>query len=251
MSKQSVLFLGAKPIGYQCLAYLIQNQEELGIQIDGVLTNDHKNFQTSESVSQLAEKNHITVYNNLDNLPTCDYLISVQYHEILKEKHITRARKLAVNLHMAPLPEYRGCNQFSLAIIDNKKEFGTTLHQIDTRIDHGGIIAEKRFPIPADCWVHTLYDLTYEASVELFTTTMPAIFSDNYSITPQHTLEEIRGSALHFRKEIQSLKQIDLQWDADKIKRHIRATYMPGFEPPFTYIHDQKVYFTTTWNPKP
>lgn len=67
--------------------------------------------------------------------------------EILNAEHIGHAKNIALNLHMAPLPEYRGCNQFSFAIADNKKEFGTTIHKMDTGIDHGNILFEKRFPI--------------------------------------------------------------------------------------------------------
>ncbi|MBK8684503.1 MAG: hypothetical protein IPN26_05660 [Bacteroidetes bacterium] len=75
-----------------------------------------------------------------------DFLISVQYHQILNERHIQKARTLAINLHMAPLPEYRGCNQFSFAILDQYPEFGTTLHVMDERIDHGDILFEKDSP---------------------------------------------------------------------------------------------------------
>ena len=65
---------------------------------------------------------------------------------------------------MAPLPEYRGCNQFSFAIVDGKKEFGTTLHKMEEGIDNGDIIAESRFDIPENCFVKELYELTYKTS---------------------------------------------------------------------------------------
>ena len=61
---------------------------------------------------------------------------------------------------MAPLPEYKGCNQFSFAIIDEVNEFGTTIHEIEASIDSGPIIAEKRFFINNNLWVKDLYELT-------------------------------------------------------------------------------------------
>ena len=40
------------------------------------------------------------------------------------------------------------------------------------------------------------------------------------------------------------LKKIDLDWSAEQIERHIRATYFPPFSPPFALIGNKKVFFT-------
>jgi len=250
MSKQSVLFLGSKPIGYHCLNYLIQHQDALNIEIIGLLSNDNAAFDSSLSLKKLAQAHNIPFITALKEMPISDFLISVQYHEILKAHDIAKAKILAINLHMAPLPEYRGCNQFSFAILDDKKEFGTTIHQMDARIDHGDIIAEKRFPIPTNCWVNDLYDLTYKASLTLFQENIANILSNQFSTKPQKDFENERSTSIHYRNEISDIKRIDLSWDKAKVERHIRATYMPGFEPPYTMIDNEKIYFSTTWNAK-
>jgi methionyl-tRNA formyltransferase len=247
MGKQSIIFLGSKAIGYECLAYLIAESEHLNIHIQGVLCNENSDSTVEFDLKKLAESNEIPVFSTPDEIPETDILYSVQYHKILKSQHIARAKKAALNLHMAPLPEYRGCNQFSFAIIDEKKEFGTTIHQLDERIDHGGILFEKRFPVPENCWIQQLYELTYAASLQLFKETLPGIVSGDYTVTSQQLLEQERGTCLHFRHEINSLKVIDLNWPADKIMRHIRATSMPGFEPPYVLSGDQKIYFSKQW----
>lgn len=242
--KKSIVFLGSKPIGYACLQHLIGIQESLKVHLAGVLTQQRNEFSGDSDLAALAGANNIPVFRSLDELPECDIIYSVQYHEILKQRHIDKAQQIALNLHMAPLPEYRGSNQFSFAILEGKEMFGTTVHRIDVRIDHGDILAEKRFPVPKNCWVKALYDLTEAASLELFRESLPEIIAGGYTLTSQRSLEEQRGSSLHFRKEMAALKQIDLSWDAEKISRHIRATAMPGFEPPYTMIGDRKVYFT-------
>ena len=117
---------------------------ELDLKVIGVLTQARKEFGGDNDLAGLATAHNIPVLNSLDELPECDFLYSVQYHEILKQEHINKATKLAVNLHMAPLPEYRGSNQFSFAIIEGRSEFGTTIHQMDARIDHGDILFQKR-----------------------------------------------------------------------------------------------------------
>jgi len=247
MEKQSLVFLGSKPIGYHALHYLIHQREQLHLDIKGILTNDNPAFSNHLSLKKLAMEYDIPVFNSLKEMPEADFLYSVQYHEILKEEDILKAGKIALNLHMAPLPEYRGCNQFSFAIAEDKKEFGTTIHKIDTAIDHGDILFERRFAIPEACWISELYDLTLNASIDLFIETISDIVNGTYTITPQQTLVAERGTSIHYRKEIDDLKKIELSWDCEKIERHIRATYMPGFEPPYALIGNEKIYFRKEW----
>jgi methionyl-tRNA formyltransferase len=247
MAKRTVLFLGSKPIGYHCFHFLLQQQSVLDIQVIGLLSNNNSRFDANLNLMALAAEFGVPVFEHPDAMPDADFIYSVQYHQLLTAQHIAKARIDAFNLHMAPLPEYRGCNQFSFAIIDGKTEFGTTVHRMDTRIDHGDILFEKRFPIPPNCWVETLYELTETASVDLFQSSLATLIRGEYAAIPQSHLEAERGTSLHYRKEINTIKEIDLTWEAEKISRHIRATSMKGFEPPYTFIGGEKVYLTRTW----
>jgi methionyl-tRNA formyltransferase len=241
---KKLVFLGSKPIGYNCLAHLISKREKLNVEIAGILTRQRIEFGEGNDLKRLANEHDIPVLNTLSEIPECDIIYSVQYHELLKQQHIEKAKQIAINLHMASLPEYRGANQFSFAIIDKKTEFGTTIHKIDSRIDHGDILFQERFPIPPECWVTDLYELTYNASLQLFRETLPTIIDGSYTLTPQKDLLEKYGCSLHYKDEIADLKKIDLDWDKEKIERYIRATLMPGFEPPYTTIEGKKVYLT-------
>jgi methionyl-tRNA formyltransferase len=247
MLKQSIVFLGSKPIGYHCLEYLIRQQQSLNIELAGVLTNEKPSIESSASISSLCEQHHIPFYTSLAEMPEADIFYSVQYHEILKKQDLAKAKKLAVNLHMAPLPEYRGCNQFSFAILDQRTEFGTTIHIMDQGIDHGDILFERRFSIPANCWVEDLYQLTFKESVSLFEESLAKILLFNFQQTPQADLIAARGESLHYRDEIKSIKELDLQWEHEKIERHVRACSMPGFEPPYFLMEGQKIYCTRRW----
>lgn len=244
MATKKVVFLGAKPIGYYCFEHLLQQRIKLDIEVTALLTGSRKAFGSHHDLAELAHKEDIKLLSSLDDIPPCDIIYSVQHHEILKPEHIARARQSAVNLHMAPLPEYRGCNQFSFAIIDGQTEFGTTIHRIDARIDHGDILFQRRFAIPANCWVQQLYDLTLNESVSMFKESLEAVIRNNLDPMPQSLLEQDFGTSLHYRNEIDDLKIIDLSWDKEKIERHIRATSMPGFDPPYSLIGDKKVFFS-------
>jgi len=246
MNRKKLVFLGAKPIGYHCFEYLLAHKDELNIDIPAILTRKRKEFGGTHDLAALAAQHNIPVLASLDEIPDCDIIYSIQHHEILKPQHISKAQQAAVNLHMAPLPEYRGCNQFSFAILDGKEEFGTTIHTIAPGVDNGDILFQKRFPVPENCWVNDLYERTYDASLRLFQQTLKHIISGNYNPVPQALLETRYGTSTHYRKEINIIKQIDLDWGREKIERHVRATSMPGFEPPFFLIDGKKMYFSAS-----
>lgn len=240
-----ILFLGSKPIGFKCLEYILDQRSRLNIKVVGVLSNDNLRFDKSMSVKQLALDNNIPFYEDLEdilNIPKVDFIFSVQYHLILKEDHIAHAKRLAVNLHMAPLPEYRGCNQFSFAIYNGATEFGTTLHRLEPGVDDGAIIAERRFPIEENELVKSLYDKCYNESIILFKDNFQRIIENKFDLIPQSELEVFRGSRTYYRKDINKLKEIDLHASADEITSKARATAMPGFEPPYA-VHNGRKYY--------
>ena len=246
-----IAFLGTKDIGYYCLEHLLLNEEKLNAKVIAVLTNERRSILGKDiSIKDLCKKFNAPVFESLEQLlsiPDFDILISIQYHEILKEQHIRKAKQIAVNLHMAPLPEYRGCNQFSFAIIDRAKEFGTTIHRLEERADSGAIMFERRFKIPENCFVTDLYNKTFEESLLLFRESLQEIISGKYSFTGQEKLVSTRGASFHFRKDIEKIKQIDLSWDKEKILRYFRATYFPPFDPPYAVKNGEKVFITPEW----
>jgi methionyl-tRNA formyltransferase len=243
---RKIIFLGSKPIGYKCLEFLINNTEELKCKVIGVFSNDNNRFGDEYSVRKLAEKNGINFGISLDDISKLnedfDYIISVQYHLILKEEHIKKAKKIAINLHMAPLPEYRGCNQFSFAIYNQAKVFGTTIHQLEPGIDNGKIIAESRFELSDQKTVSDLYSKTYDESIKLFEKEIGNILNDNFTLTSQESLINQRGTKIYYRKDIQKLKEINLGEISQEVALKVNATAMPGFEPPFTIIEGTKYY---------
>jgi len=239
---KKIVFLGSKEIGLECLKYLFNNRKSLGVEIIGVLTN-----KRGKEIVNFCKFNNIYILKNLKEYLEIDFVdigISIQYHQILKKEHIDKAKEITINLHMAPLPEYRGCNQFSYAIINKDTEFGTTIHRLEEGIDSGAILFEKRFKIPPKSWVEDLFKLTLKKSIELFREHIDDIIKANYTLKPQSDYIKSRGTSLHYRKEIDELKRIDLSWPKEKIERHIRATYMPGFEPPYSFINGEKIYFS-------
>lgn len=250
---KNVIFLGSKSVGAECLQELILQAHSCQAQVIGVLTNGRSLSSNNDepTVLSVAHENDIPVFDQPEDLlkldTPIDFLISVQYHLILKADILNLAQVAAVNLHMAPLPDYRGCNQFSFAIIDQAKEFGTTLHLMTPGIDDGAIIAESRWKLPHTETVKSLYEKTLNESISLFRKSIKSILSNDFEAVSQENLIGERTSNFHLRNEINQLKEIDLSWPEEKIDRHIRATYFPPFDPPFAYLNGKKIALTFDW----
>lgn len=241
---KKVVFLGSKAIGLDCLKILYKYHVESIIELDSVFTNNNNRF-SKESISEFCKARNIPVFNSSDLLlerQNIDVLLSVQYHQILKQYHLDVANEIAVNLHMAPLPELRGCNQFSFAIYNNYSTFGTTFHEMNTGIDSGDILFERRFDIPKDCLVDQLYKLTHIESIKLFKDHIIDILNGNYEKKPQSTFIKQRSSKTYYRNDISKLKTLNFNQGIEDFVNRIRATSMPGFEPPFFEFSGRKYY---------
>lgn len=203
---KKVVFLGTKEIGRICLEDLYFRQESLGFKLVAVLAG-----KKGRTIVEFCKEHEIRLLHSLEDLHSlgADILFSVQYDEILKESHIKSIKEMAFNLHLAPLPEYRGCNQFSFAIINEDKEFGVTLHRLDCGIDSGDIIFEKRFAIPQDCFVDELLALANSHGIELFCKNLENMIHGRYTLKPQSSIHS--KSEFHLRSEIESLKHIKLE----------------------------------------
>ncbi len=247
---KKIVFLGGKEIGYDCLKHLLENSGKHRTHVAAAWLNERKILSTSQpSLKNLCAEFSVPVISSVEEILKIDFdiLVSVQFHEILKKEILRKAKQIAVNLHMAPLPEYRGCNQFSFAIIDGAKEFGTTFHRMEEKIDAGDILFEKRFPIAENITVQQLYEKTLSESVKLFKENIGQIISGEFSLTPQKNLTGKRKSSFHLRSDIEKIKQIDLNWEKQKILRHFHATYFPPFPPPFAIANGKKIEITPEW----
>lgn len=233
-----ISFMGSKYIGFECLRILHEFcMAHKKYEICAVLTNGK-----GDQILDYCKRNKINLISSLDEyikLDKIDLNISVQFNQILSLMHIEKA-KLNVNLHMAPLPEYRGCNQFTKAILDEIDYFGTTIHILNEKVDSGDILYECRFKIREKIWVKELYDLTCKKSIELFKNNLENLLNRRFTKLSQSELIESRGTSFTLRKEIEYLKNLNLDDDKFSIEKTIRATHMKGFSPPSLYVDGKK-----------
>lgn len=96
-----------------------------------------------------------------------ELVVSFSNPVVFSAEWIAAVRWGVLNLHPAPLPEFRGCHGIEHALLLGAEEFGATLHWCDAGLDTGPVVARSRFPIGPGDSARTLWAKVDEASVAM------------------------------------------------------------------------------------
>lgn len=106
-----------------------------------------------------------------------DLVFSIVGTRIFTPEEIGRVPLGIMNLHLAPLPEYRGRYSFTHAILNGARVFGVALHYVTADLDAGSVLVERYVPILRDDTAWRLYLRAQLAGRSLFTSALPYILS--------------------------------------------------------------------------
>ena len=67
--------------------------------------------------------------------------------EILSRNFITKFKGKILNIHPSLLPKYKGLNTHQRALDNNEKYSGCTVHFVNSKLDSGKIILQKKVKI--------------------------------------------------------------------------------------------------------
>ncbi len=101
--------------------------------------------------------------------------ISAAGSHIFTADEIAAHRLGIVNLHLAPLPEYRGRYSATHALLAGERRFGVTLHYVDAGIDTGPVIARRDFPIASDETMTSLRAKAVVTGLRLYADVLPRL----------------------------------------------------------------------------
>ena len=97
-------------------------------------------------VLQPNNASHVDFCGDLEALNP-DLFIVIAYGQILSRGLLSVPRWGAVNIHASLLPKYRGAAPIQWAILNNEKETGLTLIEMNEGLDKGPILFYERIPI--------------------------------------------------------------------------------------------------------
>jgi methionyl-tRNA formyltransferase len=155
---ESVLLLGMGPTALSALESLAAR-----FRVAGLLRDARSSPQGDDEVVERARALKVPVFSDFcvegvertvtQSRPDC--VVVSSYDRILPSRVLGRCR--FVNVHYAPLPEYRGRANVNWAIINGETETAITIHVIAPGLDAGNILYQQRVPIGPDDTVGDLY----------------------------------------------------------------------------------------------
>jgi dTDP-4-amino-4,6-dideoxyglucose formyltransferase len=172
----------------------------------------------TDDIEEIVIKNDFAKF-----IENCHLLISLHCQQVFPLELIERVR--CINIHPGLNPHNRGWYPHIFGII-NGKPAGATIHEIDSEIDHGAIIASKQVALTSWDTSETLYKRITEAELQLIEEHLENIISNSYKAkTP---LEEGNYNS---KNDFKNLCEINMQEQGtfEQFYNKMRALSFTGY----------------------
>lgn len=246
-----IALLGQKPIADRIFDLFLSTVSlHTGIQIVLVSTNTvptgwwgsadlfEKARGLSIPVLKNDKQNEVELQKLLQDLAV-DVIISIQHPYILSPQTLSVVNGHAYNLHLAPLPRFRGWNSASHAIIEGFESFGVTLHRMSASVDEGDVVELAEFSLSPDSTALSVYRQSVDTGCEV----MARFFDQlaNFGVASISLAPGSGESRYYARDSLDQLRDVTgLQ--PDDVTKIWRALYFPPFPPPFIRIGMHRVH---------
>ena len=97
----------------------------------------------SFKTNRIAEKKSLMVLNKRN----IEFICLAGFMKILSNNFIKRFKGKILNIHPSLLPKYKGLNTHERALNNKEKYSGCTVHFVNSRLDSGKIILQKKVKI--------------------------------------------------------------------------------------------------------
>jgi len=161
-----------------------------------------------------------------------DLLISFSSPWVIPKFLLDKSKTASLNFHPGP-PEYPGIGCTNFAIYNEEKVFGVTCHHMKEKVDIGKIVKVRRFPIFDDDGVKELTDRCYHHLYTLFVDVVGGFIFDGG--LPTENEEWTRSP--YTRQQLNELCRLDLNMNADEMRRRVRALSFPGYPGAFIELN--------------
>jgi methionyl-tRNA formyltransferase len=236
---ERVVILGRKKEAGDALRWLLEHS----IQVPLVVT------QEGQPLAEVAKELNIPVvydpeeiYRRIEQgdllLKNIDLVVSYLFWGKIREPLIKLGNRGCINLHPAPLPDYKSRAGYNTAILDKRSVFGVSAHFIDSEaFDAGPIIKVREFPMdPENDTAWSLERRTQPELLALFKEVL-TLFINGQDIPTK----ENKGGLYLTSKQLEALKEINLEKDTpEEIERKIRAFFFPPHHGAHIMINGKK-----------
>ncbi|MFA6537559.1 MAG: methionyl-tRNA formyltransferase [Patescibacteria group bacterium] len=237
-----IVFFGTQQFGRGILESLMSDSD---FEVVAVFTQPDKPVGRKQEMQMspikiLALEKNIPIFQP-ESLKNCempdlgmDVNVVCQYGLIIPQTVLDSAKKGSVNVHTSLLPKYRGASPIQSAILNGEKETGTTIILMDSKMDHGPILAQEKIAISPDDNYLTLSEKMLPVACALLNKTLKEYLAGK--ITPQEQNHEQATLCKMFDRED---GKADFTKSASEIYNQFRGLYVwPGI---FTFFGDKRI----------
>jgi methionyl-tRNA formyltransferase len=229
--RPAIVFFGAGPVAAASLEFLA------GIfDIEAVMTKGRPaHHHGSVPVLEWSEKHNVTTYtpSNKSELSAVfakqpihsPVGVVIDYGIIINQDVIDTFPLGIVNSHFSLLPEWRGADPITFAVLSGQPMTGVSLMLINDKMDEGALLAQATYDITSEETTPTLTEGLIELSNHLLAETLPVYL--NGSLVPYEQSEQgpsgLTLTPSYSRKLAKADGTIDWHKPAEQIEREIRA----------------------------
>ncbi|MEO0572689.1 MAG: formyltransferase family protein [Bacteroidota bacterium] len=249
MSKKSfkIACIGSNLESYHSLRFLIKNACEIHtlITLPSGYNNkvsdyfDLHDFCANHGINTIDTKN-VNAQETIEEVKSLDldYLFTLGWSQIFREDFIACFSQFVVGTHPTQLPYGRGRAPLPWTILEDLRTSAVSFFKIDTGVDTGKLIFQRKFPIPKRTYVQDLYNQVSEELGNGFLEIYQYIENGReFSFIDQ----DEKGATVR-AKRTPSDGFIDFNRTVNEIDRLIRAVGKP-YPGAYCYYKDKKIIF--------
>ncbi len=128
-----------------------------------------------------------------------------------------------VNSHFSLLPEWRGADPITFAILSGQDQTGVSLMLIDEKMDEGPLLAQSAISLSSDITTPRLTEQLIELSNAMLVEILPAYLAGEIDPAPQNNTIAASDTPSYSRKLTKADSIIDWSKPATELEREIRA----------------------------
>jgi methionyl-tRNA formyltransferase len=248
-----VFFWGSKDLGRRCFARLVEYvRVHPHVRVVGVCVSERdtrKDGATVNGIARLATELRIPVFTEHDDITVAaDVGLAVGYPHVIPVEALHRCRDGALNLHMGPLPHYRGAKTLVHAILNGETRYGVSLHYMDADVDTGDVVAVRWTALPDDRTAQRIMEQLAGIGYDLVDEYLPRILGEGrLDAVPQADLAAAAGIVPRYytRASVVPLYRLSLDWDFDTLYRRTRALATGDGKAPYFEHDGRRIYLVT------
>lgn len=147
-----------------------------------------------------------------------DICIVAAYGKIIPSSYLKIPKYGFLNIHPSILPKYRGPSPVQTAILNGDTETGVSIMAVDKELDHGPVLANKKYKIPAEKYHNEIAEDLFKLGSQLLIEILPQYIKGE--IRPK---EQNHGQATFTKKFTREDGRVDWSQPAEKIYNQVRA----------------------------